>query len=288
MKRVQFVMKKAVLSHPEFSASLRIFGSNLDFDLISHRLEIQPTETHRAGDRGASSREYEEDFWCLESPLSRLKPLNDHVLWLRGMLQNRRAFLNTVKENANVRSFCSVNTDGAHCSFDLTVDALRFFSELELNIELSTIFGGDFQQNRELITTTLEHLPSDTPVEGIFLEAIARETQAIIQLQDLGFRSSILQGGQLDSEFAGASHRWFLTGRGTEALDLDQQLREINNFLSKYTDIFRSIRETTDLVIRCKQTIHHETGGVDVFVGGLLEPIALNIPFHFDLTLGRV
>lgn len=66
-----------------FSASLRIFSEIPDLNKITKQLGIQPTRTHRKGDKaGPRSRGYPHDMWSYQVPLDEAEPLEKHIVAL--------------------------------------------------------------------------------------------------------------------------------------------------------------------------------------------------------------
>lgn len=187
-----------------------------------------------------------------------------------------------------MRSFCAVNTAGTHCSFDLSIGALQFFSEFELNIELSTIFGGEPLDRVEANNDQRAVggiWPGNTEGTLIVLEARARDSQITTQLQHLGFQRPT-PAEILGSEYDLRTDTWICAPAGGGQIEINQQLRSLADFLSKHKDILRSIQREAEFVVRCYDIIPHETGGIDISVEGLVQPLAMDIPFRFDLNLG--
>src|SRR5687767_3704079 len=66
-------------------ATLRIFGVIEDLDSISRVLGVDPTHTHRRGERvGRYSWSYEHDMWSYTADVPEQRPLTEHLdaLWL--------------------------------------------------------------------------------------------------------------------------------------------------------------------------------------------------------------
>ena len=54
-----------------YSAMLRIFGSSLDFEQITQNLGLEPSDTHRKGDKkGPRSPGFPHDQWSYTAPRS--------------------------------------------------------------------------------------------------------------------------------------------------------------------------------------------------------------------------
>jgi len=83
-------------------------------------------------------------------------------------LEPRYSFLRALKRTTEVRSFCGVIVDGTKCSFGLSAEALRLFTEVDIEMEVSLIFGGysDEESPGSTSAESEEQLPeTDTPPE---------------------------------------------------------------------------------------------------------------------------
>ena len=73
------------------SATLRIFGEISSLEEISARLGVQPTSTHRKGDKkGPRSPGYLHDMWSYSPMLDKSEPLGKHIDALWGKLKTRK------------------------------------------------------------------------------------------------------------------------------------------------------------------------------------------------------
>jgi hypothetical protein len=124
-----------------FRATLRIYGDGVPFDEISQRLGIQPTNTHRKGERRHANpnHSYQDDAWHFESPLSELEPLEHHLaaLWL--IIKPEVEYLKLLKRNFNVDVFCGYRTNCDHAGFEISHKALELFTALEIPFGVSII-----------------------------------------------------------------------------------------------------------------------------------------------------
>jgi len=89
----------------KFSAAVRFFGNNLDFELISKSLDARPSDQHKAGERGLSRKPFSKDLWSLDSPLPGHESLEAHLGWLRRKLEPHYSFLQTLKQKGGSSQF---------------------------------------------------------------------------------------------------------------------------------------------------------------------------------------
>ncbi len=123
------------------SASLRIFGPNLDFERITRELGTPPTHTHRTGDLNRVGKLYENDMWSLDSKLGEQQSLDEHLRWLHRTLSPHHEFLRTAKRTALVDVFLSYLSDEDQAGFEISPEAFKIFSELEIPFGVSAILG---------------------------------------------------------------------------------------------------------------------------------------------------
>jgi hypothetical protein len=89
-----------------YSARLRIFGDNLDFDDISSYLGVTPTNSHRKGDRkGPKSPPYTDDMWGYSPPLDESVELAKHIDALWTDIKHAKEYLISLKQVASVDVF---------------------------------------------------------------------------------------------------------------------------------------------------------------------------------------
>lgn len=128
-----------------FSATLRIFGKDLDLDAISAVLGLEPTAVIRQGDvrRPASRGLHDRNGWLLSSPLGELQPLDEHIEWLYEKLHPHFDYLKGLKEHAMVDIFCGYRSNSDTAGFVVAHRSLRLFVELEVPFGVSVIVIGD-------------------------------------------------------------------------------------------------------------------------------------------------
>jgi hypothetical protein len=123
-----------------FSATLRIFGQNLDLDAITERLGVHPSHVHRKGERrGPRSPEYKHDMWSLKAPLPEETALEDHLEWLHHALAPQFTYLKELKQAAQVDIFCGYRSNSATAGFEVDYRALQLFFDLEVPFSVSVI-----------------------------------------------------------------------------------------------------------------------------------------------------
>lgn len=127
------------MSHISAGAGLRIMGTGLDLVAISHNLGVDPTYTHKKGDRANYKEKHNQDIWILNSPLDKKKNLEAHLRWLVKHVSAHYDYLRSLKPRAQIDVFCSYTSEGNQAGFSLTPKALSLFVELGINLELSLI-----------------------------------------------------------------------------------------------------------------------------------------------------
>lgn len=128
-----------------FSATLRIFGKDLDLDAITAQLGVEPTTVIHQGDRRrpASRGVHDRNAWLLRTPLGELEPLERHLDWLYDLLHPHFDYLKRLKEQAMVDIFCGYRSNSDTAGFVVAHQSLRLFLELEVPLGISVIVIGD-------------------------------------------------------------------------------------------------------------------------------------------------
>jgi hypothetical protein len=123
-----------------FSATLRIAGRIDDFDAISRALDLEPTHTHRRGDKkGPRSRGYTEDMWSYRAPVPEECPLDHHIQALWAKLKPHRSYILEVKQILKVDVFCGYRTNHRGAGFEVGPDSLAMFVVLQIPFGVSVI-----------------------------------------------------------------------------------------------------------------------------------------------------
>lgn len=132
------------------SASLRIFGENIDFSLIENTLGLEPTKKHRKGEctRDIKFKNKKDipdcliskhDMWIFKSSLDKDKALGEHLLYLRNLLEPNIDFLKSLKERYAVDIFCGYRSNNDQGGVSLKPEELQIFNDCGINLELSII-----------------------------------------------------------------------------------------------------------------------------------------------------
>lgn len=123
-----------------FSASLRIFGDIPNMGEISAALCLQPTHSHRKGEkRGSRSSAYRHDMWSYSPPVDKRESLHQHIdaLWLK--LKPHRQYLLDLKKSLNVDVFLGYRSNCDTAGIEIPHTSLEMFSELEIPFGVSII-----------------------------------------------------------------------------------------------------------------------------------------------------
>ncbi len=125
-----------------YSASLRIFGDISDLDEITSRLGLEPTNTHRKGDRkGPKSPPYKHDMWSYEVPISEEEPLAKHIDALWSKIKKHKDYLIELKETLTVDVFLGYRSNCDHAGVEVPSTSLEMFTEPRIPFGLSIIIA---------------------------------------------------------------------------------------------------------------------------------------------------
>src|SRR3954466_15301949 len=81
-----------------FSASLRIFGDDVDIGEITRMLGITPTYSHRKGEqRSSGASPWPHDMWCFEPAVDEGQPLHVHLMELWDAIRLQIPYLRGLK-----------------------------------------------------------------------------------------------------------------------------------------------------------------------------------------------
>jgi len=277
---------------PQFSASIRIFGRELDFDSLSSVLG-QPSHTHRSGEHGRTSKPFSQDLWSLDSPLARSASLDEHIRWLKKALEPHSSFLRQVMQKSEVRSFCGVIADGTECGFVLSGDASGLFTELGIGAEVSLIFLGSEDETSAGLSSTNqrgesanESGPEAYRTESrVYLDLSGAEPDRVAASDALGVRPSDFLPTSQDG-VSGAQKTWSLLAPvNAEQEIISQGLLWLGALLSRRPDSVKSLRVRSQVVIRCEYCTESDHGDFEISTEALQVPVALDLPLEFHTQL---
>jgi len=122
-----------------YDACVRIFGEHLNIEEISAALKLQPTQTHRKGERQGKMRPYEQDMWLFQPPMEESEPLHKHIdaLWLA--LKPHKRYLLELKKSVTVDVFLGYRSNCDHAGVEVPHRSLEMFVELGIPFGLSII-----------------------------------------------------------------------------------------------------------------------------------------------------
>lgn len=123
-----------------YSATLRIFGDIPNMDEISANLGLQPTNSHRKGEkRGSRSPVYRDDMWSYSPPVDKREPLHQHIDSLWGKLKPHKHYLLGLKKSLSVDVFLGYRSNCDTAGITVPYTSLEMFSELEIPFGVSII-----------------------------------------------------------------------------------------------------------------------------------------------------
>jgi Domain of unknown function (DUF4279) len=276
----------------KFFVSLRIFGFHLDFEKFSRVLGVASSQAHRAGGLGILRRPHVSDLWVLDTPLPNTETLDAHLKWLRRTLAPHYGFIMALKETAQVRSYCGFTADDRG-SFRVSGEGLRFFSELDIDMELSLVFLGPPDSG------VVSHEPEPTEPRAKAYEqgsgAYRTESELALRItagsldlggisRALGFEpSEIHRAGDLDaSGNPYPSDFWSLTVPLLKTDELDDHFKWLRMALLPHSDFLQSIKHNAEILVYCSFGTESDTGGVSISPEGLETCTVLDIPLEFD------
>lgn len=122
------------------SATLRVFGVSLDFDRLTRELGVEPTETHRQGERrGPSSPPFKHDYWAYSPTVAEDRPLSDHIDALWHAIRHAEPFLLELKETYDVDVFLGYRSNVDHAGIEVPYTCLELFTRLQVPFGVSII-----------------------------------------------------------------------------------------------------------------------------------------------------
>lgn len=120
-------------------AAFRIFGPELDLDAVTQELGIDPDHQHKSGDVDPGKKPFSQDMWSLKSPLAQSQELEFHLGWLAERLLVHSNYILSLKKRFKVDIYCWQNCFTEQASLKLSGRALRVFTELDINLEVSLL-----------------------------------------------------------------------------------------------------------------------------------------------------
>ena len=123
-----------------YSATLRIFGEIANMEEISAALGLQPTHSHRKGEkRNEQAQAYLHNMWSYDPPLDKSEPLHRHIdaLWLK--LKPHKHYLVNLKKSVSVDVFLGYRSNCDTAGIEVPHTTLEMFSELEIPFGVSII-----------------------------------------------------------------------------------------------------------------------------------------------------
>jgi hypothetical protein len=125
-----------------YSATLRIFGQDLNFEEINEHLGILPTSSHRKGERkGKNSPPYDSDMWQYRPPLDEKIELKEHINALWAAIKPSKEYLLQLKNVATVDVFLDYRSNVDTAGIEIPHTCLEMFTELEIPFGISIIIA---------------------------------------------------------------------------------------------------------------------------------------------------
>jgi hypothetical protein len=126
-----------------YSATLRIFGEISSLEEISAGLDLQPSRTHRKGDKkGPRSPGFRHDMWSYSPTLDKSEPLAKHIDVLWEKLKPHKEYLLGLKTSVTVDVFLGYRSNSGTAGFEVPCSSLEMFTELKIPFGVSVIVTG--------------------------------------------------------------------------------------------------------------------------------------------------
>lgn len=117
--------------------SLRIIGQ-LNIEELSHKLNLQPSNTHKKGEKDKIGRPFDTDLWSFRVQSNPGESLREQLELLVDTFEGKYKAIEEIKSRAKIDVFCSV-TSTEQGGFSLSPKGLSIFQDLEINMEVSLI-----------------------------------------------------------------------------------------------------------------------------------------------------
>ena len=123
-----------------YSATLRIFGDIPSPEDISAHLGLQPTKTHRKGDKPDPRHSgFRDDMWAYDPPVDKSESLDKHIDALWAKLKPHKQYLLELKKSLAVDVFLGYRSNCDHAGIEVPHASLEMFAELEIPFGVSII-----------------------------------------------------------------------------------------------------------------------------------------------------
>ena len=126
-----------------YSATLRIFGENLDFDDIEANLGVSPTHSHLKVERIGSKKlpSFKHDMWQYNPNLDENIELEQHIDALWATIRHAKEYIISLKEVATVDVFLGYRSNVDTAVVVVPHTCLEMFVELEIPFGLSIVIA---------------------------------------------------------------------------------------------------------------------------------------------------
>lgn len=125
----------------QYSATLRIFGLELNTQRITETLGVNPTHTHRQGDPRGTLSPFQHDMWSYESPVDADQPLHSHIDKLWTVLRPHKVYLLSLKQRCTVDVFLGYRSNCDTAGVEVPPHSLEMFVELQIPFGISIIIA---------------------------------------------------------------------------------------------------------------------------------------------------
>ena len=271
-----------VIDYIDTQASLGVFGTGVDFQLISQELRTQPSHSHRAGDPGLTSRPYPQDLWLLESPLLPSDTLDAHLKWLGDLVAPHYQFLRMLKQKHEIRSYCGISIRGSGCRFRISPEALNIFVDLGIAMNLTVVFTGESQSELDV---SAEGRAEPAGAVASF-EIVGKPSDVGEVASELNTLAPYVSRAAESETSAKVQQSSFWVVTAPEVGDgLDAQLIWLASELSPYSSFLQSVARRVAPLVRCALRAEKDISDQSLSPEGLSFLTSVGIPMELDASL---
>ena len=278
--------------HYRSTASLRVQGSEVDFDEISDALGVTPSKVIKKGSLSRIGKVYGIDTWVFDSQLSEDESLEAHIRWFSEKLPSadRIESLRNIRGVEGIDFFCAISPDSTKCRIYLPADLLNMCRKMTCDLEMSFVFGSA-QTGRDIDDRLMdvnqgspqEHFKersSATLVGGLGPDAQVVLRNALQVSSDGDSVINTLAPGKLELEFDMNLKTAMIEGKSP-----DEQLLELGKDLCSFVPQLNRLGDSRSFKIESRFETSCEWASTRLSWQAFELPTLLNCPFISEVVL---
>ncbi|MCK6629793.1 MAG: DUF4279 domain-containing protein [Anaerolineae bacterium] len=131
-------MKSKITPFEEVKVTFRFVGDNVNPEMITSRVGLQPSAAHEKGEivKKHPEQVYPTGFWSLDSSIPSDRPLGEHVEQLLSILESKTLILKGLRDIGLVPTFyCGCFITGTTTSVKIKADILQRMADIGASLE---------------------------------------------------------------------------------------------------------------------------------------------------------